>query len=56
MYLLESALDDVERDLAGDPGDADYRGAFRHLYQAAVELRDGCVEPRAELRPEDVGV
>jgi hypothetical protein len=49
IYALESALEDVESDLRGDPSDVEYREAFRHLYAAASQLRDGCVEPRAVL-------
>jgi hypothetical protein len=49
LYVLESALDDVEGDLRGKPGPEDYRRAFQHLYAAAAQLRDACVEPRALL-------
>jgi hypothetical protein len=49
LYVLESALDDVESDLGPQPADIDYRGAFQHLYAAAAQLRDACVEPVAVL-------
>lgn len=51
LYVLESALDDVEVDLRGRPGPEDYRRAFQHLYAAAAPLRDACVEPAAVLTP-----
>jgi len=49
LYVLESALDDVEKDLRGRPEPEEYRRAFQHLYAAAGQLRDACVEPRAVL-------
>jgi hypothetical protein len=49
LYVLESALDDVERDLRGTDDLEEYRVAFRHLYAAAAQLRDGTIEPRAIL-------
>jgi len=49
LYVLESALDDVEGDLRGRPGPEEYQRAFRHLYAAAAPLRDSCVEPAAVL-------
>jgi len=49
LYVLESALDDVEDDLRGKPGAEEYKRAFQHLYAAAAQLRDVCVEPRAIL-------
>ncbi len=49
LYVLESALDDVEGDLRGKPGVEEYKRAFQHLYAAAGQLRDACVEPRAML-------
>ena len=53
LYVLESALDDVEGDLRGHPGPEEYQRAFQHLYAAAAPLRDACVEPSAVLsRPE----
>lgn len=45
LYTLESALDDVDGDLAGKPRDADFKAAFRHLYAAASDLRGVVVEP-----------
>ena len=52
IYVLESALDDVERDLRGTDSADEYRVAFRHLYAAAVQLRGQTVEPRAILERE----
>jgi hypothetical protein len=49
LYVLESALDDVEGDLKGRPGAEDYKRAFQHLYAAAAPLRDSGVEPAALL-------
>jgi hypothetical protein len=49
LYVLESALDDVEGDLRGAAGPDEYRRAFQHLYGAAAQLRGSCVEPRAVL-------
>ncbi|MFH1331455.1 MAG: hypothetical protein ABIJ48_12525 [Actinomycetota bacterium] len=49
LYVLESALDDVEGDLRGRPGPEEYRRAFQHLYAAAAALRDSGVEPSAVL-------
>ena len=49
LYVLESALDDVERDLWGTDDAEEYRAAFRHLYAAAAQLRGGAVEPQAVL-------
>jgi len=49
LYVLESALDDVEGDLRGAAGPDEYRRAFQHLYAAAAQLRGSCVEPRAVL-------
>ena len=45
LYLLESALEDVEADLEGKPGPAAYREAFDHLYEAAKDLVGVVVEP-----------
>jgi hypothetical protein len=47
--VLESALDDVENDLRGRATAEEYRRAFQHLYAAAAQLRDSCVDPRAVL-------
>jgi len=49
LYVLESALDDVEGDLGLQAEDIDYRRAFQHLYAAAAHLRNACVEPVAVL-------
>jgi hypothetical protein len=49
LYVLESALDDVEGDLKGRPGAEDYKRAFQHLYAAAAPLRGCGVEPAAVL-------
>ena len=48
LYVLESALNDVEGDL-GQPGEEDYKLAFQHLYAAAAHLRNACVQPKAVL-------
>jgi hypothetical protein len=57
LYVLESALDDVEGDLGPEPGDADYKRAFQHLYAAAAHLRNACVPPKAVLdRGPNIGV
>jgi hypothetical protein len=45
LYLLESALEDVEADLEGKPGPGAYKEAFGHLYQAAKDLVGVVVEP-----------
>jgi len=47
LYALESALDDVEADLAGRPQQRDYRAALRHLSAAAGDLRGFLVEALA---------
>jgi len=44
VYLLESALADVEGDLGASTDPEEYRAAFRHLYAAAVGLRGGAIE------------
>jgi tetrahydromethanopterin S-methyltransferase subunit G len=44
LYLLESAIEDVDADLAGDPGPKAYRAAFDHLYEAAKDLVGVVVE------------
>lgn len=49
IYVLETALEDVERDLRADPGD--HRRAFQHLYAAAAGLRGQAIEARATLGP-----
>ena len=55
LYVLESALDDVEGDLRGRAGPEEYKRAFQHLYAAAAQLRDSCVEPRAVLSKNGAG-
>ena len=45
LYLLESALEDVETDLEGSPKTAAYKEAFNHLYEAAKDLVGVVVEP-----------
>jgi hypothetical protein len=47
LYVLESALDDVEADLRGAAPVEEYRRAFQHLYAAAAQLRGSAPEPRA---------
>jgi hypothetical protein len=49
LYVLETALDDVEADLRGRASAEEYKRAFQHLYAAAAQLRESCVEPRAIL-------
>lgn len=39
LYVLEAAVEDVERDLAGDPSDQDYRDAVQWLLEAARPLQ-----------------
>ena len=38
LYVLEAAIEDVERDLAGSPSKQDYADAVRWLLQAARPL------------------
>ncbi len=45
LYTLESALDDVDVDLAGRARESDYKAALGHLYAAAGDLRGFVVEP-----------
>ena len=40
----ESAIEDVDADLAGDPGPKAYRAAFEHLYESAKDLVGVVVE------------
>ena len=51
LYVLESALRDVETDLRGDPALEEYRAAFRHLYAAVAPLRGGAPEPQSTRAP-----
>ncbi len=39
LYVLEAAIEDVERDLVGNPTKADYRDALEWLLTAARPLR-----------------
>jgi tetrahydromethanopterin S-methyltransferase subunit G len=48
LYRLESAVEDVDGDLAGRPGPAAYREAFAHLYEAARDLVGVVIEPARE--------
>lgn len=48
LYRLESAVEDVDGDLAGRTGLAAYREAFAHLYEAAHELVGVVIEPARE--------
>jgi len=50
LVVLESALEDVERDLRRSDALGDYRDAFRHLYAAAAGLRGARLSPRALSR------
>ncbi len=45
LYRLESALQDIESDLAGSPGPRAYREALEHLTEAAHDLVGLVVEP-----------
>jgi hypothetical protein len=45
LYRLESAVEDVDADLAGSPGPAAYRAAVEHLLDAARDLVGVVVEP-----------
>ena len=45
LYRLESAIEDVDADLAGSRGPKAYQQAFEHLYEAARELTGFVVEP-----------
>ncbi len=54
VYLLEAALEDIDRDLADvdDPGR--HREALWHLYRAAAAMRALRIEPKAtgsSIRP-----
>jgi hypothetical protein len=46
LYILETALADVERDLREG---GDHRAAFTHLYTAAAALAGESLEPSAIL-------
>ena len=45
LYRLESAIEDVDADLAGSRGPKAYQQAFEHVYEAARELTGFVVEP-----------
>lgn len=45
LYVLEAALEDVQRDLAGSPTLQDYADAYVHLLEAALGVRGVRIEP-----------
>ena len=45
LYRLETAVEDVERDLSGPSGLEDYTAAVDHLLDAARDLVGVIVEP-----------
>jgi hypothetical protein len=45
LYVLESALDDVQEDLAGNPSLQDYADAYLHLLEAALAMKGTRIEP-----------
>lgn len=45
LYRLETAIEDVDADLAGASGPKVYREAFEHLYEPASDLVGLVVEP-----------
>lgn len=47
LYVLECAVEDVERDLSGTPNEQDLRDAVAWLLQAARPLIAGRVLPDA---------
>ncbi len=47
LYVLETAVRDVERDLRESRRPEDYQAAFRHLYAAALDLAGESLEPEA---------
>ena len=47
LYVLETAMEDAERDLGESPTLRDYTEAFRHLYDAASQLRSFRLEAKA---------
>ncbi len=47
IYLLEAALQDVERDLAVSSQLSDYADAYLHLLEGALAIRNLRIEPRA---------
>ena len=56
LWILESALEDVEHDVDEAGNDLEeFRRAFRHLYEAASQLRGRAIEPKAVLVVPDWG-
>lgn len=47
LYRIETAMDDVDTDLADDGSDAGTRQALWHLYRACAEVRTISLEPMA---------
>ncbi|HVR32027.1 MAG TPA: hypothetical protein VMS74_04875 [Acidimicrobiia bacterium] len=47
LYRIESALQDVDGDLADGADAAEYRQALWHLYRTAAGVRSVSMEPRA---------
>ncbi|HEX9854447.1 MAG TPA: hypothetical protein VGC47_03970 [Acidimicrobiia bacterium] len=47
LFVLEAALEDVERDLGESSKLQDYADAYVHLLEGALPLRGARVEPRA---------
>jgi tetrahydromethanopterin S-methyltransferase subunit G len=45
LYRLESAVEDVQADLAGDVGLEEYKEAVEHLLDAAQDLVGVVIEP-----------
>ena len=45
LYILEAAIEDVERDLAGSPTKRDYEDAVAWLLDAARPLLDRRLDP-----------
>lgn len=45
LYRLEAAVDDVLADLGASTDDPDYRAAYDHLMDAAVDLVGVVIEP-----------
>lgn len=47
LYRIETALQDVDGDLAGGADSDEYRQALWHLYRTAAAVRSVSFEPRA---------
>ena len=47
VYVLETALEDVDDDLRGSPTRTDYAGAVAYLRSAAAEVVESVPEPTA---------